>query len=380
MGKTKPSSSPVDVLPSKLTASVFDTIGPWVTKMLNLSLASGVFPSIFKHAVVEPKLKKANLDQHELKNYRSISKLPYLFKLLEKVVTKQLTSFLQEHDIYDIFQSGFRKHHSTETALLKVSSEILISADLGRYTVLVLVDLSSAFDTVDHQILINKLQDLIGLSGSVLKWFSSYLTGRSFSVSANNTMSEPASLQYGVPQGSVLGPLLFLLYLLPLGQIIQQFSDASYHLFADDLQLYCTFKPSEAHKLSLLMNCLSLIKQWLRDNNLQLNSEKTETLIIAPDSAIPAIKQHFGDLSPSTKTELRNLGVIFDSTMSLDHHSRQLVRTCFFQLRNIAKLRPMVSKKELEMIIHAFISSRLDYCNSLFTCRNKKELACLQYV
>uniref|UniRef100_A0A672GZP5 Reverse transcriptase domain-containing protein n=1 Tax=Salarias fasciatus TaxID=181472 RepID=A0A672GZP5_SALFA len=170
-----------------------------------------------------------------------------------------------------------------------------------------------AFDTVDHQTLINRLQDLIGQSGPVLKWFSSYLTGRSFSVSANNTMSEPASLQYGVPQGSVLGPLLFLLYLLPLGQIIQQFSDVSYLLFADDLQLVCSFKPSEAHKLSSLINCLSLIKQWLRDNSLQLN--------------------------PSTKTEFRNLGVIFDHAMSLDHHSGLLVRTCFFQLRNIAKFR-----------------------------------------
>uniref|UniRef100_A0A672I1H8 Reverse transcriptase domain-containing protein n=1 Tax=Salarias fasciatus TaxID=181472 RepID=A0A672I1H8_SALFA len=146
-----------------------------------------------------------------------------------------------------------------------------MSADSGRCTVLVLEDPSSAFDTVDHQILMNRLQDLIGLSGPVLQWFSSYLIGRSFSVSANNIMSEPASLQCGVPQSSVLGPLLLLLYVLPQGQIIQQFSDASYHLFADDLQLFCSFKPSETHKLSSLINCLSLIKQWFSDNSLQLN-------------------------------------------------------------------------------------------------------------
>jgi len=103
------------------------------------------------------------------------------------------------------------------------------------------------------------------MTGLVLKWFS-YLTGRSFSVSVNNLTSDPAGLLYGLPQGSVLGPILFLLYMLPLGRIIQHFADVSYHLFADDIQLYCSFKISEAHKLSSLTNCLSQIKQWLSDN------------------------------------------------------------------------------------------------------------------
>ncbi len=180
--------------------------------------------------------------------------------------------------------------------------------------------------------------------------------------------------------GLCSGPLLFLLHVLPLSRIIQRFTDVSYHLFADDLQLYCSFKPSEVHKLSSLINCLTLTKQWLSNNSLQLNSEKTETLIFAPDSAIPTIKQHLGNLSLSANTKLRNLGVTFDEEMSLDHHSRQLVKNCFFQLRNIAKLRPMLFKADLEMIIHAFVSLWLDYCNSLFTCLNKKELARLQHV
>uniref|UniRef100_A0A669CZI7 Reverse transcriptase domain-containing protein n=1 Tax=Oreochromis niloticus TaxID=8128 RepID=A0A669CZI7_ORENI len=341
---------------------------------------TGVFPSFFKHAIVEPRLKKPNLDPTLLQNLRPISKLPFMSKLLEKAVAVHLTAYLEKYNIHDRFQSGFRKLHSTETALLKVTNDIVMSADSGEYTVLVLLDLTSAFDTVNHTILINRLRDLVGMSGSVLDWFSSYISERSFSVSANQIMSVSTELLCGVPQGSVLGPILFLIYILPLSQIIQQFPEVSYHLFADDIQPYYSFKPAEAHKLSNLIDCLTNIKQWLNNNCLQLNPAKTETLIIASGSAIPDIKRRLGDLGSSQKHNLRNLGVIFDEAFSLEGHLNQTVRTCFFHLRNISKLRSIVSTSELDTIIHAFISTRLDYCNSLFTCLNMKGLARLQVV
>lgn len=378
--KMKPSSCSSDVLPFRLFVKVFDEIGPWVTQMVNLSLSTGVFPSAFKHAIVEPLLKKTGLDPTDLSNFRPISKLPLLSKILEKVVSEQLSLFLDQNNIHEKFQSGFRKHHSTETALLKVSSDIMMSADSGKCTVLVLLDLSSAFDTVDHQILLRRLRDEVGLSGSVLHWFSSYLSGRSFSVTANQIRSESADLLCGVPQGSVLGPVLFLLYLIPLGKIIQRFSDVSYHIFADDIQLYCSFKPTELQRLNSLVHCLMEIKQWLSDNTLQLNVDKTETLVIAPDDSIPGLSQYLGDLGQSVKPSLRNLGVVLDKDMSLVQHCKQLTKNCFFQLRKISKLRKMVSQNDLELIVHAFVSSRLDYCNSLFSCLNKKELSRLQLV
>uniref|UniRef100_A0A8C5DL07 Reverse transcriptase domain-containing protein n=1 Tax=Gouania willdenowi TaxID=441366 RepID=A0A8C5DL07_GOUWI len=228
--------------------------------------------------------------------------------------------------------------------------------------------------------MLTRLCDLVGMSGPVLEWFSSYLSGRSFSVYANEFLSDPADLLCGVPQGSVLGPILFLLYILPLKKIIQTFDDVSYHLFADDIQLYCSFKPSEIQKLSSLLKCLAQVKQWLGANSLQLNPDKTEVLVFAPDDAIPGIHQYLGDLSLSAKTSLRNLGIIFDKAMSLEHHSKLLTRNCFYQLRKISKLRSLVSRDDLEMIIHAFVSSRLDYCNSLFSCLNKKALSRLQQV
>lgn len=380
VGKMKPSSSSVDIIPTFLLLNVFDIIGPWVVRLINLSLESGSVPSYFKHAVVNPLLKKPNLDPSEPKNYRPISKLPFMSKIMEKVVAGQLTSYMEEHNLFDLFQSGFRKMHSTETALLKVSSDIMMAADSGHYTVLVLLDLTSAFDTVDHEILIDRLKTVFGFSGSVLQWFSSYITDRTFNVVVNNIMSEMSGLSCGVAQGSVLGPFLFLLYLLPLGQIIQRFSEVSYHLYADDVQLYCSFNDSEFYTLSRFLDCLTSIKKWLTANYLQLNANKTETLIIAPENKIPQIKQHLGSLGSTAKTSLRNLGVIFDQAMSLEAHSKQLVKNSLYHLRNISKVRKMVSKSDLEKIIHAFISSRLDYCNSVFTCFNKKALNRLQLV
>lgn len=196
--RMKPSCCVSDVLPCKLFVKVFDVIGPWVINLINLSLCTGVFPSSLKHAIIEPLLKKSRLDPMNLNNFRPISKLLFLSKVLEKVVADQLLPFLEKHNIFDTFQSGFRKHHSTETTLLKVSSDIMMSADSGRYTVLVLLDLSSAFDTVNHQILLTRLRDLVGMSGPVLAWFSSYLLGRSFTVSANKFLSDSTDLLCGV--------------------------------------------------------------------------------------------------------------------------------------------------------------------------------------
>ncbi len=164
----------------------------------------------------------------------------------------QLNTVLEAHNICDQFQSGFRKNHSTETALLRVSNDILMAAECS---LLVLLDLSAAFDTVDHCILINRLYSLVGISGRALDWLSSYLSDRSFSQSIGTYMSDSAPLSCGVPQGSVLGPLLFSLYMLPLSKIISSFK-ISYHCYADDIQLYFYFSPDRLEKLSLLQNCL----------------------------------------------------------------------------------------------------------------------------
>lgn len=196
----------------------------------------------------------------------------------------QLLAAIDENNIFEKFQSGFRRHHSTEYALLKVTNDLLIAADKGLCSILVLLDLSAAFDTVDHNILLNRLHHWVGLSGTVLNWFKSYLTNRLFCVSGNNYFSKFSKVPYGVPQGSVLGPVLFSLYMLPLGHIIERHG-VSFHCYADDTQLYVSFKPSEQDQLSGISNCIQDVKDWMSQNFLQLNDDKTDkTLSLAPST------------------------------------------------------------------------------------------------
>uniref|UniRef100_A0A3P9J3F2 Reverse transcriptase domain-containing protein n=1 Tax=Oryzias latipes TaxID=8090 RepID=A0A3P9J3F2_ORYLA len=257
----KPSSCPLDTIPTSVFLKVFHSIGSTIVDLINLGTEA--VPKFLKHALINPVLKKPNLDQSDPKNFRPISKLPFISKILEKVVAVQLNMYLEEHNISDSFQSGFKKNHSTETALLRVSNDVLMAADSGQYTVLVLLDLKSAFDTVDHNILIERLHNDYGLSGSVLNWFISYLSGRTFNVAVGSSSSEIREITCGVPQGSVLAPILFILYMIPLGKLINQFSHISYHLYADDIQLYCSFTENDYYKLQNLLNCLTSIKTWL---------------------------------------------------------------------------------------------------------------------
>ena len=170
------------------------------------------------------------------------------------------------------FQSAYRKHHSTESALLNIHNDILLNMAKGSVTVLTLLDLSAAFDTIDHTILLNRLNVHYGISKLALGWFKSYLSGRTHSVKVGSTLSHPAVLHYGVSQGSVLGPILFSLYTNTISSIIHSHSSINYHFYADDTQLYITFSPENfSHFIKKLNNCLNDIQNFMFENKLKLN-------------------------------------------------------------------------------------------------------------
>ena len=166
----------------------------------------------FKEANVQPNLKKAGLDENVLKNFRPVSNLQFLSKVLEKLSLKQFMEHLDRNDLSEMYQSAYKALHSTETALLKVSSDILEKLDNKNVCVMSLLDLSAAFDTIDHEILLKRLEITYGISGTVLLWFRSYLTGRVQSVKIGTAKSKQTPLTFAVPQGSVLGPVLSTLY------------------------------------------------------------------------------------------------------------------------------------------------------------------------
>ncbi len=246
----KSSTCYLDTLPTSFFKSVLNSLEVDLLEVVNTSLLSGTFPNSLKTAVVKPLLKKRNLDSTMLSNYRPISNLPFIGKIIEKIVFNQLNNYLNSIEYLDNFQSGFRVHHSTETALIKIINDIRFNSDSGKISVLVLLDLSAAFDTVDHNILLERLENWVGLSGLALKWFRSYLEGRGYYVSIGEHKSKWTSMTCGVPQGSILAPLLFSLLLLwHSTEAVTFFSSPSSSLFSLLALLYCHV--SSIERLSL---------------------------------------------------------------------------------------------------------------------------------
>ena len=231
-----PKSCELDPIPSKLFIECLDSIIPSLTDLFNYSLASGIFPRCFKSAFVTPILKRWALGHNYFNNYRPVSNLCFIAKILQKLVLSQVSSYLSSHNTC---QSACRPGHSTETALLKVVNDLFLSLNKGNISVLALLDISSAVDTIDHTILVHRLHTDFGFTDTVLQWFSSYLTDRTHYVSQSNHYSAFTHVHSGVPQGSVLGPMLFTMYIKPLSAIIDSHS-IIHHSFADDFQLQMT--------------------------------------------------------------------------------------------------------------------------------------------
>lgn len=348
--------------------------------MINSSLASAIVPAELKMAAVTPILKKTGLDHLNMNNYRPISNLPFLSKILEKVVAAQLRSYLNANGLFEPVQSGFRSLHSTETALLCVVNDILLSMDAGLTNILILLDLSSAFDTVCHEILISRLSD-IGITGSALSWLISYISDRKYYITIQEYKFATAPVSHGVPQGSVLGPLLFIIYISPLGDIIRMHG-LQFHCYADDIQIYLTTSSDRLSLPDSLTACIRDIKHWMSLNFLKLNDNKTEILMIGTATSVERMDRSFeiDGIYVKPSSSVHNLCVLFDSSLSFTSHISAVVKNSFFHLRNIARLRSSLSLADAETLIHTLITSRLDYCNALFFGLPKKLIARLQYV
>lgn len=361
----------LDPIPTWLMKECQHVLIAPVTDIVNLSLSKGVFPASMKAAIVKPLIKNHGLDCNILKNYRPVSNVSFLSKIIERAVSLRLNSYLAEHNLNESLQSAYKCHHSTETALVRVKNDIMMAVDGKKAVVLVLLDLSAAFDTVDHDVLFSRLENMFGLTSTVIDWFRSYFQCRSQTVSVGTAISEVLFMLFGVPQGSVLGPLIFIMYTRPIGIIARKYG-VKFHLYADDTQLYASLdlndRDSSKSSLNNLEQCIDELRSWMTHNRLKLNDDKSDVIYIASPHYLkslstPGIKVGDARIPPSDK--VKNLGVIFDKYLNMESHITTVCRSAYFHLKNIRSLKPILQPEALITVTHAFITSRIDYCNSL---------------
>ena len=363
------STCSLDIIPTYLLKSCLPSLLIPITTLVNLSLSEGSFPTPYKQAIVKPLLKKYNLPPQDLASYRPISNLNFISKIIERIMHSRLSTHLNTFPSISPFQSAYRRLHSTETALLRIQNDLLTAMNQQKLTALVLLDLSAAFDTIDHTILLSRLSSFYGISGSALDLVSSYLHDRTQSVSINGCSTVPTPMLTGVPQGSVLGPLLFSLYTSPISQIFSN-SAVSYHLYADDTQLYISFSASDStQNLAKLSSTLDSVHSWLFANRLTVNPSKTEYLLIGTPQQRSkvtscSIQFHGTTLTPSGTS--RNLGITYDSDLSLKKHIASVCQTGFYHIRQLRQVRSSLDTNSATVLANSLVSSRLDYCNSLF--------------
>ncbi|KAF7236187.1 putative RNA-directed DNA polymerase from transposon BS [Varanus komodoensis] len=379
LGRVRPTTCLLDPCPSWLIKDSKHGIGTWILEVVNASLREGQVPAPLKEAVVRPVLKKASLDPEMATNYRPVANIPFLGKVLERVVAGQLQALLDETDYLDPFQSGFRPGYGTESALVALYDDLCREKDRGSASLLVLLDLSAAFDTIDHGILLDRFAGL-GVGGTALQWFRSYLNSRFQKVVLGDYGSAPWQLCHGVPQGSILSPLLFDIYMKPLGEVIRRCGLRN-HQYADDTQLYLSFSTNPGEAVAVLNRCLVEVMGWMRANKLKFNPDKTEVLLVGGSGfGEGELNLVLNGVALPPRDKVRSLGVLLDPELSLEAQVTAAARSAFLQVRLIHQLRPYLEYDCLATVTHALVTSRLDFCNALHVGLPLKMVRILQLV
>jgi hypothetical protein len=333
-----------------------------ITFIFNKSLSTSIFPSSWKSSIIIP-LKKVQ-NPSNVSDYRPISLLPVLSKCLEKIVLQQINIYLNRINILNIFQSGFRKHHSTTTALIEVTDSIRSAMDNRMSTILILFDLSKAFDCVHHPLLLKKMEHM-GFSVEALLWFRSYLSPRRQCIKTNTNTSIWKSIERGVPQGSILGPLLFSLYINDINKV---FNHCNFHLFADDLQVYLHFPPNRiSYAVDNINRDINVLTNYITDHALSLNIPKTKTILICYTRLLhqfadvqlpcPSIGQHVLHYNES----VRSLGVILNKTLNWGEHVNFICNKVFAGVHSLKRVRECLPLNMRLMLVKTLIFPYFSY-------------------
>lgn len=349
----------LDGIPARHVKDSAPIIAGPLSHVINLSIIQGIMPDDLKSARVKPLYKKNN--KTDPGNYRPVSILCVVSKIIERIIYDQLESYLTSNNLLYEYQSGFRRGFSTDTCLIHLSDYIRFQMDKGHLVGMVLLDLQKAFDTVNHTILLMKLQAM-GLKDSSINWFSSYLSDRKQVVEISGTHSSPANISCGVPQGSILGPLLFLVYVNDMAAVVQN----KLMLYADDSAILVSSKNKEDIEL-LLSKDMNTVSQWLACNKLSLHLGKTESILFGSKQRL----KHQSNLNVKCNDQLiestssvKYLGATIDQFLSFEFMANSIIKKANSRLKFLYRKSEYLSLHTKKLLVSALIQCHFDYASS----------------
>ena len=351
-----------------------------IASTINNSFRSNCFPKVWKMAEVTPVLKSGNPE--DPCNHQPLSLLPMLSKVSERLAQRQFVDYITTNKKLseNRYQSGNRKCHSTETALLHVTDDFLMAIDKSEVSVVVLLDMSKTFDSIRHDLLLQKLQN-IGVASSSLEWFHNYLFGRSQRVRIGDVISDPLPLKYGVPQDSILGPVFFTIYVNDLLSVPAHCKSVCY---VDDCKLYLSFRSTDiARVFGYLNEDLREICRWCCQNSLLINSAKTKILLVGVPQLLRKLPPTSISLLGKEITPVplaKDLGFYIDQSLTYHDHVAKTTSNCIFKLVQISRIKHLLDRKTLLLLMNAFILSTMYYCSTVWANTSQRNIKKLQLV
>ena len=370
-------SSGLDNVSSSIIKDAFSALLPEITFMYNLSINLSVFPKAWKEALVIPIPKSGNLTK--VQNYRPISLLPLPGKILEKLIHSQLSGYIEENSLLDASQHGFRKGHSTIHSVAQLTNFISTKMDTKLATLVTYIDFRKAFDCVQHSVLLGKLQRL-GLGHSVIKWIESYLTLRKQRVYANDTYSSFQTINQGVPQGSVLGPLFYIIYANDLVDVVKNCKVAMY---ADDTVLYTANKNFEKSVIEMQSD-MSSLSFWCQNNGVDANTDKTMVMTFGSSKtlkSLPDFEIKFNNTPLLVTTSYKYLGMELDSQLNYNKHVSKIISSVSGKLKQFQRMRNFLDIRAATMVYKNMLLPIIEYGDIFLSSAsvvNRKRLQTLQ--
>jgi hypothetical protein len=360
-----------DPLPASVVRANTELLIPYWVDIVNVSLETGSMQKL-KKAVILPLIKQLGpmVDKEIYKNYRPLSNLLFLSKLIERVVDRRLEQHLSKNNLHAPHQFGCKSNHSTEALLIKIVDQLLIQGDKGYASILLLLDLIAAFDTVDHKKMLDILHFDCGITGTALRWFESFLIDRSFVIKVGESHSEESPLPYGVPQGSVLGPRLFNIYSKSIVNEVEV-TKLDIEGYVDDHQLLKHFVPKFQNQVlsSDIQDCMKVIFNWMNTHFLRLNQDKTKILVIIPPSLRKEIIINGVFLNNECirfVDSAKNLGFVLDRELNFEPQAKKVVKACFLMIRKLYSVKQFLTIDQMKQLICSKVFSVIDYCNALY--------------